>query len=81
MAIVGSACGKSVPPSAPERSGRPKELQESDRRRCFMELVLAQDEGLTVKRSRAKVAGDHRLSGDQILAIEAEGLANAWAPL
>lgn len=58
-----------------------KPIPESLRSLIFLELVQAQDEGLTVARSRARIAAKHRILPEQVVSIEAEGLVKAWAPL
>ncbi len=65
--------------AAAAKTERP--MADSLRMTVFLELVLAQDEGLTVARSRGRVAGKYKLTTDQVLAIESEGLAKSWAPL
>jgi hypothetical protein len=56
-------------------------LTEGLRMLIFLEIVQAQDEGLTVVRSRARVGGKYRLTDAQLAAIEQEGVEKTWAPL
>ncbi len=56
-------------------------LTESQRKEVFLALVTAQDEAMSVARSRKTVAKSFGLSDDQVRKIEQEGLDNEWPPL
>lgn len=51
------------------------------RREVFAAPVAAQDTGLAVAASRAKVAVEHGLTPKQVEKIEKEGLDAQWPPL
>ena len=51
------------------------------RQAVFAALVQAQDEGHSVKTSRALVAGLHNVTVQQVETIEREGLMRQWPPL
>ncbi len=59
----------------------PGTLTESQRRRIFFELVIAQDAGTTVEESRRDIAHRFGVTKTQVEEIEREGLAHDWAPL
>jgi hypothetical protein len=56
-------------------------LPEDRRREIFAALVVAQDQGVPVARSRAQVADRFGLTREAVAAIEREGLDNDWPPL
>jgi hypothetical protein len=56
-------------------------IPEERRRRIFLALVTAQDDGLGVLRSRMEVAAQFRISCWQVERIEEEGLHHEWPPL
>ena len=51
------------------------------RRAIFRAVVEAQDGGQTVAAARADVAERFAVTGDQVKAIEAEGVDHGWPPL
>jgi hypothetical protein len=55
--------------------------REETRRAAFLALVIAQDEGNTVRSSRELVARRFGLGEEHVRAIEREGLTNQWPPL
>jgi hypothetical protein len=57
------------------------ELTEPRRKEIFLALVEAQDQAMTVKQSRQKVAERFGITETQVAAIEREGLDNEWPPL
>ena len=56
-------------------------LSEPQRKNIFLALVEAQDERMSVLRSRNAVAKRFRVSDRQVRRIEQEGLDNEWPPL
>jgi len=56
-------------------------LPVSERQTIFAALVAAQDSGLSVEASRAKVAEQFGLGVGYVRDIEREGLKNEWPPL
>jgi hypothetical protein len=59
----------------------PPEQPEDRRRAAFKALVDAQDGGMGVKESRAKVAAEFGLTEAEVEAIEREGSNRNWPPL
>jgi hypothetical protein len=58
------------------------ELPADDRRReIFAALVAAQDDGVSVARSRAMVASRFGITTATVAIIEREGMDNEWPPL
>jgi hypothetical protein len=64
-----------------QRDGAEKTLSEERRREIFSALVEAQDQEITVARSREEVAKRFSLSQSQLRSIEREGLDNKWPPV
>jgi hypothetical protein len=58
-----------------------KPLSEERRREVFVALVAAQDAGLSVAESRARVATQFGVDEKIVAAIEKEGLKEEWPPL
>jgi hypothetical protein len=58
-----------------------EQIPEDRRREVFKALVEAQDGGLSVAASRAKVVAEQGITAEDVLAIEKEGLENEWPPL
>ena len=56
------------------------ELTEQRRREMFTALVAAQDEGLSVRDSRAAIARRFGVSVEVVAEVEDEGLDNKWPP-
>jgi hypothetical protein len=56
-------------------------LPEPRRKRIFLALVAAQDEGASVEKSRKIIADRFAVSEDQVRRIEEEGLEGDWLPL
>jgi hypothetical protein len=57
------------------------ELTEQRRRELFAALVAAQDEGLSVRDSRATIARRFGVDPETVAEIEDEGLDGKWPPL
>jgi hypothetical protein len=57
------------------------ELTEQRRREIFAALVAAQDEGLSVRDSRATIARRFRVNVETVVEVEDEGLDGKWPPL
>jgi RecA-family ATPase len=57
------------------------ELPETLRREIFQAIVEAQDDRVSVARSREQVAARYGVSEAQIRHIESEGIDNDWPPL
>jgi hypothetical protein len=56
-------------------------ISESRRKEVFKALVDAQDQGLSVERSRKLITERFSISNSQLLNIEHEGLKKEWPPL
>jgi hypothetical protein len=56
-------------------------LPEPERRKLFVALVAAQDEGLSVRDSRAQMARRFEVAEKVVVEVEDEGLASRWPPL
>lgn len=56
-------------------------LPEDLRKEAFATLVRVQDDGVSVKESRAAVAGRFALTAEQVEQVEREGLDKKWPPL
>lgn len=54
---------------------------EAARRAIFAALVALQDRGVSVARSRLKVAESFGVSLDLVVEVEREGLEKEWPPL
>lgn len=57
------------------------ELKLEDRRTVFSELVTEQDNGLSVRDARLRVADRHRIDTEVVKSIEREGIEHGWPPL
>ena len=68
------------PPSDPIDSPTPPHLMD-DRKEVFRMLVMLQDLGETVEDSRARVTAQFRISHEDLMGIEREGIALNWPPL
>lgn len=55
-----------------------KQLTTDQRFAIFRQLVAAQDAGESVRMSRWRLATRHRVSVQEIIAIEDEGIAAGW---
>lgn len=53
---------------------------EQKRREIFAALVAAQDEGLSVRDSRATIARRFEVNVDTVTEVEDEGLEGKWPP-
>lgn len=60
---------------------RTKRLTGQQRQEIFQDLVQAQDQGMTVPRSRQTVCEKHEITEAQLRAIEDEGIDKEWPPL
>jgi hypothetical protein len=80
VGVAGAAAGTDpmTDGSIPSGTANPS---ESLRMLIFLELVQAQDQGVSVADSRRDAATRHQLTVEQIREIEKEGLAKGWAPL
>jgi hypothetical protein len=58
-----------------------KALSQAERMEVFLALVEAQDEAMSVARSREVVAKRFGVSERQVRRIEREGLDGDWPPL
>ncbi len=56
-------------------------LAEPKRKEIFLALVEAQDQKMSVARSREVIAEQFGVDDEQIKQIEREGLDNQWPPL
>jgi hypothetical protein len=56
-------------------------IPESRRKEIFLALVEAQDRAMPVAESRAAVARQFGITGEQLREIEREGLNETWPPL
>ena len=56
-------------------------LPEERRKEIFLALVEAQDQAMSVAKSRKVVAEKFEVSEDEVRRIEREGLENGWPPL
>jgi hypothetical protein len=56
-------------------------LPEPERRKLFVALVAAQDEGLSVRESREQMARRFGVSEEVVVGVEEEGLEGRWPPL
>jgi hypothetical protein len=56
-------------------------LPEGERRKLFAALVAAQDEGLSVRDSRAQMARRFEVAEEVVAEVEDEGLEKRWPPL
>lgn len=63
------------------QQGAAEQLPEPRRKEAFLALVEAQDQEITVARSRTLIAERFGVSEDQVRRIEREGLDNGWPPL
>ena len=54
---------------------------ESRRRAMFAALVASQDQGLSVRASRAFVASRFGVTEEELARVEREGLTAQWPPL
>jgi hypothetical protein len=54
---------------------------ESHRKEVFLALVTAQDQELSVERSRREIAQRFGITEAEVVRIECEGLDNNWPPL
>lgn len=54
---------------------------EEFRKEVFLALVEAQDQNISVKESRAAIAGRFGLTSNQLQVIEREGIEGQWPPL
>jgi hypothetical protein len=59
----------------------PGRLPEERRKEIFLALVEAQDQEMSVARSREAVAERFGVSAAEVLRIEREGLDGLWPPL
>lgn len=55
-------------------------LTEARRRELFTALVAAQDEGLSVRDSRAAIARRFEVDVETVAEVEEEGLDGKWPP-
>ena len=56
-------------------------LPEERRKEIFLALVEAQDQAMSVAKSRKVVAEKFEVSEDEVRQIEREGLEHGWPPL
>lgn len=56
-------------------------LSDEFRKEVFLALVEAQDQSVSVKQSRADVAGRFGLTSKQVQDIERSGIDGQWPPL
>jgi hypothetical protein len=56
-------------------------LPEELRREIYLALVDAQDQGMSVPKSRTAIAHRYTISSDSLGKIEREGLEKDWPPL
>lgn len=61
-------------------SKKVSELAELRRREIFVALVAAQDEGLSVRESRATIARRFEVDVGTVTEVEDEGLDGKWPP-
>lgn len=61
--------------------GTESTLTDEFRKEVFLALVEAQDQSMSVKDSRASVAGRFGLTSKQVQTIEREGIDAQWPPL
>ena len=54
---------------------------ESRRKEVFLALVTAQDQEMSVERSRRETARQFGINEVEVMRIEREGLDNKWPPL
>jgi hypothetical protein len=54
---------------------------ESRRKEVFLALVTAQDQEMSVERSRREIAQRFGITEAEVVRIEREGLDNDWPPL
>ena len=54
---------------------------ESRRKEVFLALVTAQDQEMSVERSRREIAQRFGITEAEVVRIEREGLDNNWPPL
>jgi len=54
---------------------------ESRRKEVFLALVTAQDQEMSVERSRRELAQRFGITEAEVVRIEREGLDNNWPPL
>jgi DNA-directed RNA polymerase specialized sigma subunit len=61
----------------------PNETEHSPelRRKIFLALVTAQDQEMSVERSRREIAQSFGITEAEVVRIEREGLDNNWPPL
>jgi hypothetical protein len=59
----------------------PKLISEAMRREMFKVLVTGQDLDMSVEESRQMIADTYRLTLDDIIDIEKEGMRKRWPPL
>jgi hypothetical protein len=63
------------------QNGPAHPLSETRKQQIFLALIEAQDQDLGVSRSRKLIAENFRISEDQVIRIEREGIENNWPPL
>ena len=51
------------------------------RQEIFLDVVEAQDTGMSVEKSRNEITRKYAVTVDQLKSIEKEGLAKQWPPL
>jgi hypothetical protein len=56
-------------------------LSEARKKEIFEALVHAQDQRMSVEKSRKLIADHFRVSVQEILLIEEEGMDHGWPPL
>ena len=56
-------------------------LSEARKKEIFAALVNAQDQRMSVEKSRRLIADHFRVSVQEILLIEEEGMDHGWPPL
>lgn len=52
-----------------------------DRKEVFRVLVQLQDRGESVQTSRALISAQFRISQEEVVGIEREGISQSWPPL
>jgi len=63
------------------QNGPAQSLSETRKQQIFLALLEAQDQELGVLRARKLIAENFRISEDQVIRIEREGIENNWPPL
>ena len=56
-------------------------MPEERRKEIFLALVEAQDQAMSVAKSRKVIAEKFEVSEDEVRKIEREGLEHGWPPL